>query len=135
MMMLMLMFVHMVVMMLVFMLMVVFMGFVRMLVFERLVAVIMFVSMLMMMLVFMLQLDVERAGVHAVRICASDRNGITFHVQTVEDGEQFDFGCSEVKQRGHGHVAADPGSAFKVKDGFAHGWFPCMTSELMRAAR
>ena len=91
--------------------------------------------MFVLMLVFMLQLDIERAGVHAVRVGASDRDGIPLHVQAVEGGEQFDFGSPEVEQRGHGHVAADPGGAFEVKDGFAHGWFPCVTSELMRAAR
>ena len=121
----------------VFVFMMMFMGFVRMLVFERRMAVMMplFVFMLMMMLVFMLQLDVERTGVHAVRIGARDRDGITLHVQAVEGGQQFDFGCAEVEQRGHGHVAADPGGAFEVKDGLAHGWFPCMASALMRAAR
>jgi len=128
--------------MFVLMLMMMFMGFVRMFVFELRMAmmimsvfVFMFMMMPVFMLMFMLQLDVERTGVHAVRNGASDRDGVSLHIQAVECGQKFDFGSAEVEQRGHGHVAADPGGAFEVKDGLAHGCFPCVTSELMRAAR
>ena len=102
----------------------VFMAFMRMIVF-----------LMAVMPVFVVQLDVERTGVDTVRVRAGDRDGIPLHIQAFEGGKQFDLRSAEVEQGSHGHVAADAGRAFEVKDGFAHGRFPCVASELMRAAR